>query len=243
MLSEAQLTRPCVPVSSIARGICRTPLRGHLCGPRRAWLSLTRPSLDRRPRLTPTSTDCHSTLAHGTCTVSYTGCYCALVTYADRAFGLLQRRPDLAALAAYPFGFDLERVGHVEEVRLANGAPIEPIAGNDSGGTYFLCARGEVLYADSEGRAGLIADSTDDALALLIGLPSCPRRPGRASRELHRSNIVRCAVASVRLSIAKTVSESPTVRLTDCGERRAAFGRRGGDRRLRTVARERRRER
>ncbi|MFI0739273.1 hypothetical protein ACH4PU_14455 [Streptomyces sp. NPDC021100] len=60
------------------------------------------------------------------------------MTHSDRALRILHARPDLAALAAWPFSFDIGRAEHVEEVRLASGAPLRPIAGEDSGGTYFL---------------------------------------------------------------------------------------------------------
>ncbi|MEY9969046.1 hypothetical protein ABIA33_007133 [Streptacidiphilus sp. MAP12-16] len=89
----------------------------------------------------------------------------------SRALQLLREHPELAQLAAYPFNFDLMRAEHVEAVRLASGAPIEPIAGDDTGGTYFVCADGAVLYAGSEGEAGLIGDSVEEALEVLIGLP------------------------------------------------------------------------
>ncbi|WP_051905132.1 hypothetical protein [Streptomyces bicolor] len=48
---------------------------------------------------------------------------------------------------------------------------MEGIAGDDTGGTYFLHGDGGVLYADSEGHAGLIAESLADALELVTGLP------------------------------------------------------------------------
>ncbi|MFC3574660.1 hypothetical protein ACFOZ0_15530 [Streptomyces yaanensis] len=89
----------------------------------------------------------------------------------DRALRLLRRDSRLAELAAFPFNFDLDRADHGEEVRLASGGPLEPIAGDDTGGTYFVCADGSVLYADSEGAAGIIGDSVDAALEVLIGLP------------------------------------------------------------------------
>ncbi|MFI8849858.1 hypothetical protein [Streptomyces sp. 891-h] len=85
-----------------------------------------------------------------------------------------------ALLARFPFEFDtlVEAYGpitHVEPVRLASGEPLEPIAKDDSGGTYFLCGEGggedrPVLFADSEGSAGLIGTTLRDALLLLIGL-------------------------------------------------------------------------
>ncbi|MFD8999982.1 hypothetical protein ACFV0T_03190 [Streptomyces sp. NPDC059582] len=91
----------------------------------------------------------------------------------DHALQLLRRHPHLAGLAAFPFGFDLARAahGHVEDVRLASGGPLQPVAGDDTGGTYFVCADGSVLYADSEGAAGIIGSGADEALEVLIGLP------------------------------------------------------------------------
>lgn len=89
----------------------------------------------------------------------------------DHALRLLRENPHLAELAAFPFNFDLARADHVEDVRLASDGPLEPIAGDDTGGTYFVCADGSVLYADSEGSAGIIGDSVDEALEILVGLP------------------------------------------------------------------------
>lgn len=91
----------------------------------------------------------------------------------DRALRLLRQSPHLAELAAFPFNFDLARAahGHVEEVRLASGGPLEVVAGDDTGGTYFVCADGSVLYADSEGGAGVLGSSVDVALDILTGLP------------------------------------------------------------------------
>ncbi|MFD8542516.1 hypothetical protein [Streptomyces sp. NPDC059649] len=88
---------------------------------------------------------------------------------------------EAALLADFPFEFDtlVEAFGpltHVEPVRLASGAPLEPIAKDHGGGTYFLCGEGDdehrpVLFADSEGSAGLIGTNLRDALLLLIALP------------------------------------------------------------------------
>ncbi|MGA5171352.1 MULTISPECIES: hypothetical protein [Streptomyces] len=89
----------------------------------------------------------------------------------DPVLHLLRTRPDLAELAAFPFNFDVERVYHVEDVRLASGAPLEPIAGDDTGGTYFLCACAAVLHASSEGEAVLMADGVGEALEMLVRLP------------------------------------------------------------------------
>ncbi|MFE6364475.1 hypothetical protein ACFVP3_31375 [Streptomyces sp. NPDC057806] len=91
----------------------------------------------------------------------------------DHALRKLRQDPRLAELAAFPFDFDLSRAahGHVEPVRLASGGPIEVVAGSGAGGTYFVCADGSVLYADSEGGAGIIGSSADEALEVVIGLP------------------------------------------------------------------------
>ncbi|WP_395298366.1 hypothetical protein ACF9IK_36575 [Kitasatospora hibisci] len=88
-----------------------------------------------------------------------------------RALRVLRENPELARLAADPFNLDLDRTEHVEPVRLASGGPLTAIAGDDTGGTYFRCPDGAILYAGSEGEAGLIADSLDEALETLIGLP------------------------------------------------------------------------
>ncbi|PBC60484.1 hypothetical protein BKI49_28655 [Streptomyces sp. Tue6028] len=91
----------------------------------------------------------------------------------DNALRLLRQDPHLAGLAAFPFGFDLSRAahGHVEPVRLASGGPLEVVAGDDTGGTYFLCADGSMLYADSEGGSGIVGSSADEALEIFVGLP------------------------------------------------------------------------
>ncbi|MFJ4682842.1 hypothetical protein [Streptomyces sp. NPDC088789] len=91
----------------------------------------------------------------------------------DEALRLLREQPSLAARAAHPFGFDVDRAdhGHVEEVRLVTGGPLEVIAGDDTGGTYFRCADGSVLYASSEGASGLVGSTVDEALETVIGLP------------------------------------------------------------------------
>ncbi|WP_405590788.1 hypothetical protein [Streptomyces sp. NBC_01092] len=90
----------------------------------------------------------------------------------DDALRALRENARLAELAAFPFDFDISRAahGHVEEVRLASGAPLEVVAGDATGGTYFVCADGSVLYADSEGSAGLIGSGVDEALEIIIGL-------------------------------------------------------------------------
>ncbi|MEW1824522.1 hypothetical protein [Streptomyces sp. NPDC088196] len=89
----------------------------------------------------------------------------------DHALRLLRQHSHLAELAAFPFDFDLDRADHVESVRLASGGPLRAVAGDGAGGTYFVCADGSVLYADSEGSAGIIGSTVDEALEIVIGLP------------------------------------------------------------------------
>ncbi|PBC76226.1 hypothetical protein BX265_0932 [Streptomyces sp. TLI_235] len=89
----------------------------------------------------------------------------------SRALDVLRTSPEAAELAAYPFNVDLGRADHLEAVHLASGMPMAPWAGHDTGGTYFHCAGGGVLYASSDGAAGLIADSIDETLETLTGLP------------------------------------------------------------------------
>lgn len=90
----------------------------------------------------------------------------------DRVLELLRQRPGLAQQAAFPFDFDLGRAEHGEDVLLASGAALEPVAGDDTGGTFFVCAGGPVLYASSEGEAGLLGDTVSDALEIVVGLPA-----------------------------------------------------------------------
>jgi hypothetical protein len=52
-----------------------------------------------------------------------------------------------AALLAQVFDFDTARLDPVEPVHLASGAELHPIAGDASGGTFFVCGNGPVLYA------------------------------------------------------------------------------------------------
>ncbi|MFD0276814.1 hypothetical protein ACFVHB_23310 [Kitasatospora sp. NPDC127111] len=71
--------------------------------------------------------------------------------------------------------FDLDGTEHVEEVVLASGESLEPIAGDGAGGTYFLCGEGgderPVLYADSEGGAALVAIGLPELIRLLLAVP------------------------------------------------------------------------
>jgi hypothetical protein len=83
----------------------------------------------------------------------------------------IKDRPRAAELLADVFDFDITRLDPVEPVRLASGADLHPIAGDASGGTFFDCG-GPVLYASSEGEAGLLATDLTSALELIVGIPT-----------------------------------------------------------------------
>ncbi|RKN45704.1 hypothetical protein D7294_04355 [Streptomyces hoynatensis] len=100
---------------------------------------------------------------------------------------LLTRIENDQALSRYfewPCDFDVTRREPVEVLHLSSGAPLVPVAGCGTGGTYFLCgepAAGAtggaadderpVIYTDSEGHSGLIAHSLREALELIAGIP------------------------------------------------------------------------
>ncbi|MFF2549739.1 hypothetical protein ACFVUS_02020 [Nocardia sp. NPDC058058] len=89
--------------------------------------------------------------------------------------------PEAAEFLRWPGDFELDRADHVEPVHLASGARLEGFAGDGTGGTFFFCGEGgderPILYADSEGSAGLIAVGLPELLRLLFVLPwwrDCP---------------------------------------------------------------------
>ncbi|WP_017589442.1 hypothetical protein [Nocardiopsis ganjiahuensis] len=72
----------------------------------------------------------------------------------------------LAGYLEWPGDFDVTRLDPVEELRLPDGSPLEPVAGCGGGGTYYLCGTHgteprPVLYTDSEGRAPAIGSGPD----------------------------------------------------------------------------------
>lgn len=77
-----------------------------------------------------------------------------------------------ATLLADVFDFDVTRLDPVEPVRLASGGELHAAAGDASGGTFFLCDNGPVLYAGSEGTAGILAADLSAAIRLIIGVPT-----------------------------------------------------------------------
>ncbi|MFE3251512.1 hypothetical protein [Streptomyces sp. NPDC059209] len=135
----------------------------------------------------------------------------------DRVLRLLRTRPELAALAAFPFDFDVDRAYHVEDVQLASGASLEPIAGDDTGGTYFLCGGTAVLHASSEGDAVLIADSVSEALEMLVRLPwYCENISGDLDEEQLRA-AVEAGDAEAREEFAPELDAHRAALLTGLG--------------------------
>jgi hypothetical protein len=97
------------------------------------------------------------------------------MTAADDLLHRIETTPKLATLLVWPGDFDIERRDPVEELRLPSGLPLTPIAGDGSGGTYFLCGTPgttrPVLYADSEGQATVMAADLVEALTLIAAHP------------------------------------------------------------------------
>jgi hypothetical protein len=84
--------------------------------------------------------------------------------------------PEAEEFLAWPGDFEPCRSGHGEKIHLLSGVPLEAIAGDGGGGTYYRVggpheANRPVLYVSSEGEGGLIADSLSQVLELVIGLP------------------------------------------------------------------------
>ncbi|MFC9341754.1 hypothetical protein ACFT0G_20490 [Streptomyces sp. NPDC057020] len=92
----------------------------------------------------------------------------------DHLLDLIRSTPDTHGLlrASFEFGIDRKECGH--GLGLTSGEPLEPIAGDFTGGAYFLCVEKggwrAVVFASSDGAGGLIADDLVDALEIIIGL-------------------------------------------------------------------------
>jgi hypothetical protein len=98
------------------------------------------------------------------------------VTASDDLLRRLESDEELANLLMLHGDFDIKRCNPVEELALANGLPLTPIAGDGAGGTYFLCGgQGElerpVMFADSEGGAVLMAASLVEVVELIVHFP------------------------------------------------------------------------
>ncbi|GAA0906057.1 hypothetical protein [Streptomyces thermoalcalitolerans] len=102
----------------------------------------------------------------------------------------VRENDQVARFLAWPGDFDLDRGDHCEDVHLASGAALEGFAGDGAGGTYFFCGEGgeerPILYADSEGRAALVAIGLPELLRLLLVAPwwrDCRAFTAEESRE------------------------------------------------------------
>ncbi|WP_433468701.1 hypothetical protein [Spirillospora sp. CA-128828] len=93
------------------------------------------------------------------------------MTASDDLLRRIENEPELADLLEWPGDFDIARRDPVEELRLPTGLPLEPIAGDGAGGTYFLCGEPggtrPVLFADSEGQAALMAADLVEAVTII----------------------------------------------------------------------------
>ncbi|MEV5282961.1 hypothetical protein [Streptomyces sp. NPDC051993] len=98
------------------------------------------------------------------------------MTSDDDILDSIRRDSALAELLWQVCEFDLSRDDHGEPVRLSSGLALEAVSGDFTGGTFFLCGDDHtarpVLYASSEGQAGLIGQSLCEALGIMAGLPS-----------------------------------------------------------------------
>ena len=94
------------------------------------------------------------------------------MVYRSAMLDRIRQNTRAAALLAEVFDFDVTRLEPVEPVRLASGGELRAIAGDASGGTFFLCDDGPVLYADSEGGAAIIAADPAAVIRLVVGLPT-----------------------------------------------------------------------
>jgi hypothetical protein len=80
----------------------------------------------------------------------------------------------LVEIFADPFEFDVRRTEYVDAPRLASGLRLEVVAGDFTGGKFYLCGEGltrPVWYASSEGEAGIISKDFSEVLGLVVGLP------------------------------------------------------------------------
>ena len=91
--------------------------------------------------------------------------------YRCPVFDRIKGNARAAELLATVFDFDLDRTEHVEPVWPSWDGELRPVAGDAAGGTFYVCG-GPVLYASSEGAAGVLAADPTAALQLVIGVPT-----------------------------------------------------------------------
>ena len=101
--------------------------------------------------------------------------YPSTVHSSDEILRLIHQDPHLAELLAVAFEFDVTRGDSGETAQLSSAQPLERVAGDFTGGTFFQCGNPDqvrpILYASSEGQAGLIGDDLGQALEIIVGLP------------------------------------------------------------------------
>ncbi|WP_030907463.1 hypothetical protein [Streptomyces sp. NRRL F-5126] len=145
----------------------------------------------------------------------------------------VRQQEDAARFLAWPGDFDLDRGDHVEEVHLASGAPLEGLAGDGAGGTYFFCGEGgeerPILYADSEGGAALVAIGLSELVRLLLVVPwwrDCQAFRDEESRELEAEYledmpdlVARRERAAVALGLSLPGREEVLARLREVASR------------------------
>ena len=90
---------------------------------------------------------------------------------ADQMLARIKASATCTQLLAGEFDFDVTVADPLEDVGLVSGDELEPIAGEAAGGSYFLCLNGAVLYASSEGQAGVIAADLTEAVELIVTVP------------------------------------------------------------------------
>lgn len=88
---------------------------------------------------------------------------------------LLEAEPEVARALDLVADFDVTRRDPIEHLAIPAGLPLIPIAGDGTGGTYYLVggpqeARRPVLYTDTEGCGTLIAEDLAEAVAIFIAL-------------------------------------------------------------------------
>lgn len=97
------------------------------------------------------------------------------MTASDDLLRRIETESGLAELLVWPGDFDISRRDPIEELRLASGLSLTPIAGDGAGGTYFLCGdpggTRPVLYTDSEGGATLLGSDLVEAVTLIAAHP------------------------------------------------------------------------
>ena len=145
---------------------------------------------------------------------------------------VVRTHDDAAAFLAWPGDFDLDRGDHGEDVHLASGASLEGFAGHGAGGAYFFCGEGgeerPILFADSEGRAAVVAVGLPELLRLLLVAPwwqDCQTFTAEESRKLAAEYLEDMpdlwarrdrAAAALGLSLSFWSSHRRTNRTTHC---------------------------